>query len=79
MWEFHDFFWDFIWPESSHTGRHLKGEREERVVHRSEPRKGGEVLFGVSAEWKADQESAAEQKGSLGGRAGMMVVFVTHK
>ena len=19
VWEFHDFFWDFIWPESSHT------------------------------------------------------------
>lgn len=19
LWEFHDFFWDFIWPESSHT------------------------------------------------------------
>ena len=19
VWEFHNFFWDFIWPESSHT------------------------------------------------------------
>ena len=23
VWEFHNFFWDFIWPESSHTAYKL--------------------------------------------------------